>query len=135
MPDINFTPPLEFPSDGVHVKIVQATDASSNNSTNLPFLDFGNSDSMPSNESVRRLQEDLKRRLNENVVKFPSNSQPINVIAKISENFTENKYYNNHIESNWRLNVTNVMFTLIILTILSISVLACSALCLKKVEK
>lgn len=135
VPDINFTPPLEFPSDGVHVKILHAIDSSSaNNSTIFPFLDIANNNKiMSTNESMRRLQEHLQRHFDESVVKSISNSQPINVIAKISENFTENKYYNNQIEKS--LNVTNVIFTLIIFTILSISVLACSALCLKKVEK
>lgn len=59
---------------------------------------------------------------------------PINVIAKISENYTanyiENKYYNNHIES-W----SSITFTLFVLTVIAVMVLACSVLCLKKLQK
>lgn len=111
-PDTNPTPPLEFPSDGLHVRIIQA--AEPYNLTKPPMFYFENDET--------RTDGVLK----------PS-SLPINVIAKISENYTENyienKYYNNHIDS-W----TSITLTLIVLIVIAVMVLACSALCLKKVQ-
>jgi len=92
---------------------------------------FGNDETITVGPT-KKLQEAIKMQLNDGVLK-PS-SQPINVIAKISENYTENyienKYYNNHIES-W----TSITLTLIVLTVIAVIVLACSAFCLKKVQK
>jgi len=77
-------------------------------------------------------KEAIEKQLNEGVSK--QSSQPIHVIAKISENYTENyienKYYNNHIDG-W----TSITLSLIVLTVIAVMVLACSALCLKKVLK
>ncbi|XP_025194023.1 uncharacterized protein LOC112593722 [Melanaphis sacchari] len=127
-PDINPTPPLEFPSDGLHVRIVQAVEPY--NLTKPPMFNFGNNETI-TDEPTDKLQEAFKNELNDGVLK-PS-SQPINVIAKISKNYTENyienKYYNNHIDS-W----TSITLTLIVLIVLSVMVLACSALCLKKIQ-
>jgi len=89
---------------------------------------FGNDETIKDGPT-NKLQEAIEK----HGVKKPS-SQPINVIAKISENYTENyienKYYNNHIDS-W----TSITLSLIVLTVIAVLVLACSALCLKKVQK
>lgn len=88
--------------------------------------------------------------INNNLTKLPniypgnndvlnSHWQHINVIAKISENYTgnytenyiENKYYNNHIEDSW----SSIALTLLVLLVMAGIVLGCSALCLKKVLK
>lgn len=64
-----------------------------------------------------------------------SSSQPINVIAKISDNYTENyienKYYNNRVDESW----ASIVLTLFVLMVMAVIVLACSALCLKRVLK
>lgn len=128
LPDTNPTPPLEFPSDGLHVRIIQA--AEPYNLTKPPMFYFGNNETI-TDGPINMFQEAIERQLDDGVSK-PS-SQPINVIAKISENYTENyienKYYNNHLDS-W----TSITLTLIVLIILAIIVLTCSALCLKKVH-
>jgi len=126
-PDINPTPPLEFPSDGLHVKIIQAPEPY--NLTKPPMFYFGNE--TITDGPTNKFQEAIETKINDGVLK-PS-SLPINVIAKISENYTENyienKYYNNHIDS-W----TSIALTLIVLIVLAVMVLVCSALCLKKVQ-
>jgi hypothetical protein len=125
LPDTNPTPPLEFPSDGLHVRIIQA--AEPYNLTKPPMFYFGNDETI-TERPTNKLQEAIEK----NGVSKPS-SQPINVIAKISENYTENyienKYYNNHIDS-W----TSITLSLIVLAVIAVMVLACSALCLKKVQ-
>lgn len=129
LPDTNPTPPLEFPSDGLHVRIIQAPEPY--NLTQPPMVYFGNNKTV-TDRSINNFQEAIEKQLNDGVSK--QSSQPIHVIAKISENYTENyienKYYNNHIDS-W----TSITLSLIILTVIAVMVLACSALCLKKVQK
>ncbi|CAI6345339.1 unnamed protein product [Macrosiphum euphorbiae] len=127
LPDTNPTPPLEFPSDG-HIRIIQAPEPY--NLTQPPMFYFGNDDTI-TDGPINNFQETMENRFNDGVSK--QSSQPINVIAKISENYTENyienKYYNNHIDS-W----TSITLSLIVLTVIAVMVLACSALCLKKVQ-
>lgn len=131
VPDINPTPPLEFPSDGLHVRIVQATTEASDVEI-TPYLNIGNNDKTTTNSPANLIQEESKRKFTDRLFKL---SQPINVIAKINENFTENyienKYYSNHIEENW----SSIILTSIVLMVMAVIVLSCSALCLRKVQK
>lgn len=130
VPDTNPTPPLEFPSDNLHVRIVQATDSSVNNNlTKAQFMYYGNDvETTTSIGTTSQSLDKIDRELNNVVFK---SWHPINVITKISENYTENKYYNNRIEENW----SSITLTLLVLTVIAIIVLACSILFLKKVQK
>lgn len=134
VPDINPTPPLEFPSDGLHVRIVQATTRASNiETTRPPFFNFEKNYKITTYSPAGKLKEEFNRQFTDNVFKSPS--QPIHVIAKINENYTENhienRYYNNHIEENW----SSIAITSIVLLVVAVIVLSCSALCLRKVQK
>ncbi|XP_025414365.1 uncharacterized protein LOC112686351 [Sipha flava] len=133
VPDINPTPPLEFPSDGLRVRIVQATTESSNvEITKPPFLNFENNDKLTTYNPDTSFQDKFNRQFSNSI--FKSSSQPINVIAKINENYTENyienKYYNNRIEDNW----SSILLTSIIFMVMAVIVLSCSALCLRKIQ-
>lgn len=123
------TPPLEFPSDGHMVRIIQASDVK------LPFMYHVNNDEIHMDEPTRQVQVEMKSKPCLDVYK--SISQPIKVIAKVSENYTnnyiENKFYNNRTEeSQIRSSVT---LTLLVLMIMAVIVLVSSAVCLKMVVK
>lgn len=132
VPDINPTPPFEFPSDGLHVKIINFTEAMAKKSSNSSISYFGNNEKNTTVESTNQFREDIVRQLNGNVLTSPS--LPINVIAKISgnyaENYIENKFYSNHVEENW-----STIITLSVIFVMAFIVLGCSALCMKKVLK
>lgn len=121
--DTNPTPPLEFPSDELHVKIVQATEKNSN----------GNNDGETS--TISQIEKEIRKQLDDGVYK--SHWKPVNVISKISENYTdnftdnytENKYYNNRVKDSW----SSIALSLIVLAIMAVIVVSFSILCLKKV--
>lgn len=135
VPEANPTPPLEFPSrsDNQDIRIIEATNTIINNLTKVSNLSNVNNNKLTTVKPTSKLPEEIKRQFNDDI--FKSSSQPINVIAKISENYTgnyiENKYYTNHIEESW----SSITLTLLVLTVMAIIILSCSALCLKKVEK
>ncbi|VVC35934.1 Hypothetical protein CINCED_3A002215 [Cinara cedri] len=127
--DINPTPPLEFPTFPAYGKIIQATDAEASN--------FGKSPTSltSENDDETTVRDDalspIEKSLHDGILK--PTSIPINIIAKISNNYTgnyiENKYYNSRIDENW----VSIALTLFVLMVMAVIVLACSALCLKKV--
>jgi len=119
--ETNPTPPLEFPSDELHVRIVQATEKNGN----------GNGETT----TISQIEKEIRKQVDDDVYK--SHWKPVNVISKISENYTdnftdnyiENKYYNNRIEDSW----SSITLSLIVLVIMAVIVVSFSVLCLKKV--
>jgi hypothetical protein len=96
-------------------------------------LNFENNDKLTTYNPDTSFQDKFNRQFSNSI--FKSSSQPINVIAKINENYTENyienKYYNNRIEDNW----SSILLTSIIFMVMAVIVLSCSALCLRKIQK
>jgi len=103
------------------VRIIQATEASTNITNKYTNILHGaNNYERTTDKPTNQLLGEIKR--------------PFTVIAKISENYTENyienKYYNNGFEERW-----SITLTFSILLTMTFIVLACSAICLKKIQK
>ncbi|XP_050425296.1 uncharacterized protein LOC126836166 [Adelges cooleyi] len=102
-PDANYTPPLEFPSEG-RIKIYQASDTT-NNLSETPIIYFGTPGSQ-TNGPTRKDQEANTRQVTGN---FPARAaQQINLFS-ISKNYTENTINNNVVDNS----TSSVWFILI----------------------
>lgn len=130
VPDINPTPPLVFPSDGFHIKIVQATEASTNKSTKSEILYFGNNGNITTSRPTNQLDENMFIQRDDNALMSPSQPFSVQISKNYTENYIENKYYNNHVEGNW-----STALTLSVILIMAFIVLGCSVFCINKVQK
>lgn len=130
VPDVNPTPPLVFPSDELNVKIVQATEASTNKSSKSEISYLGNNNKISTNRQTSKVEGDIFTRHHDEILMSTSQPFTIKISGNYTENYIENKYYNNPVEESWAS-----ALTLCLILIIAFVLLGCFAFCMNKIQK